>query len=344
MATSKTGDNGIIIYYQLLQNPSSADEVARFVVTSWPMELPPAAPTTTTTTTTTTRTTTTTTKTTTTTTTTTTQKPTTTTTKTSTTTTTPIPTRPPTVGPVGGQCGRVAGSRIGRVMGGVETDINEQPWLVQLRYRYSGRIFQYRCVGTLIDPNHIMTALHCFFPGKANTADWRVVIGATGSDTPVYEEGVREERIAQIIWEENELGEDRYLGGYNPISDGHDIAILKLWRPITDLPVMCLPSPNLVDSQINNCIIAGWGGRNDGTRRFSDTLQSAEVSTVQRNVCNNNGHYRGQVRDEYICAGREGVDTCKGDGGAPLICRNPYTGAYEAAGIAAWGGTPCGRK
>lgn len=41
----------------------------------------------------------------------------------------------------------------------------------------------------------------------------------------------------------------------------------------------------------------------------------------------------------FICAGgQSGKDTCKGDGGSPLVCPVPNTpGRYYQAGIVAWG-------
>merc|ERR1712080_169092 len=48
---------------------------------------------------------------------------------------------------------------------------------------------------------------------------------------------------------------------------------------------------------------------------------------------------RFQLDDSFICAGGQGgKDTCKGDGGSPLVCPSkydPYT--YTQAGVVAWG-------
>merc|ERR1712119_131696 len=47
----------------------------------------------------------------------------------------------------------------------------------------------------------------------------------------------------------------------------------------------------------------------------------------------------GKLHDSFVCAGGvNGKDTCKGDGGSPLVCPSkydPYT--YIQAGIVAWG-------
>jgi len=48
---------------------------------------------------------------------------------------------------------------------------------------------------------------------------------------------------------------------------------------------------------------------------------------------------RYKLHDSFICAGGEGgKDTCKGDGGSPLVCSSKYDpNTYVQAGIVAWG-------
>jgi len=45
-----------------------------------------------------------------------------------------------------------------------------------------------------------------------------------------------------------------------------------------------------------------------------------------------------ELDDSFICAGGErGIDTCKGDGGAPLICRHHESDLWVQTGIVSWG-------
>merc|ERR1712130_782241 len=48
---------------------------------------------------------------------------------------------------------------------------------------------------------------------------------------------------------------------------------------------------------------------------------------------------RFQLDDSFICAGgADGKDTCKGDGGSPLVCQSKFDPtSYVQAGIVAWG-------
>ena len=45
-----------------------------------------------------------------------------------------------------------------------------------------------------------------------------------------------------------------------------------------------------------------------------------------------------KLHGSFVCAGGEkGNDTCRGDGGAPLVCRLPQSQLYAQLGIVSWG-------
>lgn len=73
-------------------------------------------------------------------------------------------------------------------------------------------------------------------------------------------------------------------------------------------------------------------------------LKKIELPTVQHADCQTKMRRtrlgrRFILDNSFMCAGGEaGIDTCKGDGGSPLVC--PVAGVqnkYYQAGIVAWG-------
>ena len=53
-------------------------------------------------------------------------------------------------------CGKV--NRVKRIVGGVETEVNEYPWQALLVFAGTKTLY---CGGTLITDKHVLTAHHC---------------------------------------------------------------------------------------------------------------------------------------------------------------------------------------
>ncbi|UMM19065.1 hypothetical protein L5515_014839 [Caenorhabditis briggsae] len=68
-----------------------------------------------------------------------------------------------------------------RLIGGSETRPHAWPWTVQLL----SRLGQHRCGGSLIDPNFVLTAAHCFAKDRRRTS-YSVRVGGhrSGSGSP----------------------------------------------------------------------------------------------------------------------------------------------------------------
>ena len=108
--------------------------------------------------------------------------------------------------------------------------------------------------------------------------------------------------------------------------------------------MVCLPPADTV-LEMGRCISNGWGRESFGKEGVMTKVDLPMVSRVQ---CQsdlrrtNLGRYF-MVHQSFVCAGGEpGKDTCKGDGGSPLVC--PFkngTDRFFQIGMVS-GGIGCG--
>lgn len=139
---------------------------------------------------------------------------------------------------------------------------------------------------------------------------------------------------------------------YDPGSKNqlNDIALLRLARQIeyTDfVRPICLPLDTNLRSATFDGIsmdVAGWGKTENLSA--SNLKLKAAVDGFTLNECQS--VYSRQsifLEDTQMCAGgMEGVDSCRGDSGGPLISldNNKVNTYYFLAGVVSFGPTPCG--
>merc|ERR1739844_285062 len=89
----------------------------------------------------------------------------------------------------------------------------------------------------------------------------------------------------------------------------------------------------------------GWGKDRFGSAgQYQVVLKEIDLPVVSNNQCQERLRStrlgeKYKLHDSFLCAGGfNGKDTCKGDGGSPLVCPSKYDpNTYVQAGIVAWG-------
>ncbi|XP_037238589.1 acrosin-like [Falco rusticolus] len=231
----------------------------------------------------------------------------------------------------GGTCGlRPAAFHYGmsRVVGGTDAQPGAWPWIVSIEALLEGGT-AHICGGSLISPQWVLTAAHCFFEDR-NITMWQVVVGATQLTQLGPEAQVR--NIKQLLVHQH----------FNNITWRNDIALLELEQPVqcnSYVQLACVPDASLRVSELTECYVSGWGARTARAGGSAYVLQEAQVHLIDAGVCNSSGWYRGAIHTHNICAGypQGGIDTCQGDSGGPLVCQDKSADYFWLVGLTSWG-------
>ncbi|XP_067085648.1 transmembrane protease serine 9 [Osmerus mordax] len=211
-----------------------------------------------------------------------------------------------------------------RIVGGVTARRGEWPWIGSLQHQR-----QHRCGATLVHHKWLLTAAHCFRSDPAPTG-WAVSLGS------VLRSGVG----ALVIPIQRVI----LHPSFNSSTMNHDLALLELAVPAPrsyTIQSACLPSPVHRFLKTADCYIAGWGSMREGGS-LTNLLQKAPVSVIDPADCQR--AYGSGLSPSMMCAGymEGGKDTCLGDSGGPLTCRE-LSGPWFVAGVTSWG-HGCGRS
>ncbi|KAG5340020.1 KLKB1 protein, partial [Acromyrmex charruanus] len=216
-----------------------------------------------------------------------------------------------------------------------KTYFAEFPWMVALLLKSTtGGPYIFHCGASIISNRAILTAAHCVANQKlenliAHFGQWN--IGNNIQPLPIQEVKI----VAIAI----------HPSYYN---DGlfHDVAVLVLEKPITYsanvLPI-CLPEQGKVFLAGTRCYGLGWGSNSFGSEgQYQAELRKVNLPIINQEDCQTRlrstklGQYF-QLHGSFICAGGEAnKDTCRGDGGGPLVCQTA-TGQFFQVGIVSWG-------
>ncbi|XP_004688964.1 PREDICTED: transmembrane protease serine 9 [Condylura cristata] len=239
---------------------------------------------------------------------------------------TPLAEAPETTrGPQLPDCGLApAAAGLTRIVGGSAAGHGEWPWQVSLWLRRR----EHRCGAVLVAERWLLSAAHCF-DVYGDPTQWAAFLG-----TPLL--GGADGQLARVA----RIYKHPF---YNLYTLDYDVALLELAGPVRRSRLVrpiCLPEAAPRPPDGTRCVITGWGSLREGGAA-ARRLQKAAVRLLSEQACRR--FYPVQISSRMLCAGfpHGGVDSCSGDAGGPLACRES-SGRWVLTGVTSWG-YGCGR-
>lgn len=203
---------------------------------------------------------------------------------------------------------------------------------------------QYLCGGSLIRHNAVLTGAHCVHSHLSG----RIIVRVGEWDTCHVDEVYPHQDIvvSSVVVHDQ----------FDPATLAFDVAVLTLSEevlPAAHINTICLPdAEHSVDIDYHECFATGWGKETFEQNQYTNILKEVPLHVVGHDDCQKAlrttrlGRWF-KLHKTFTCAGGlPGVDTCKGDGGSPLVCRIPsdYPGEerFVQVGLVAWG-IGCGK-
>ncbi|CAH1398360.1 unnamed protein product [Nezara viridula] len=221
-----------------------------------------------------------------------------------------------------------------------ETQFGEFPWMIALlkvSTLEDGRdLLVYQCGGALIHEKVVLTAAHCV-PKKIDYSHLKARAGEWDTQSAKEMFPYQDRTVVQTLIHPAFNGENLW----------NDFALLVVDKPFEfslNVDTVCLPPPGIVLLS-KECFVSGWGKDQYGQKgKYQVILKKIDLPMVPNDQCTTLlrktrlGQYF-RLHESFVCAGGIlGKDTCKGDGGSPLVCPvEGKPGTYQAIGLVAWG-------
>ncbi|XP_044798791.2 chymotrypsin-C isoform X2 [Bubalus bubalis] len=186
-----------------------------------------------------------------------------------------------------------------RVVGGEDAIPHSWPWQISLQY-LKDNTWRHTCGGSLITPNHVLTAAHCI----SNTLTYRVALGKNNLE-------VEDEAGSLYVGVDTIFVHEKW----NSFLVRNDIALIKLAETVElsdTIQVACMPEEGSLLPQDYPCYVTGWGRLyNNGP--IAAELQQGLQPVVDYATCSQRDWWGTTVKETMVCAGGDGViSACNG--------------------------------
>ncbi|CAH0403062.1 unnamed protein product [Chilo suppressalis] len=209
-----------------------------------------------------------------------------------------------------------------RIVGGVETGVNEYPMMAALLDQRTDEI---KCGAVIIDKRYVLTAAHCLeqlVPSKL-----LVIVGQHYVTDEANIPASDKYGISQFIMHPQ----------YSSSNYNNDMGLVQLNRDITfndRVGPVCLPFKfTNTDMTGAKLTILGWGTLYFGGPK-ANALRKVDVDVISQNTCRNTVP---TLTSRQICTFTPGKDSCQDDSGGPLLYTDSATGLLFNIGIVSSG-------
>merc|ERR1719410_900207 len=222
-----------------------------------------------------------------------------------------------------------------------EAEFGEWPHMCMVLHDPEPNANNYLCGASLIAPGALLTSANCVAKYLENGAvsQLKVRCGEWNAQ--------RRTETETLPHQDRQVSSLAIHPEFNSRNLQNDFAVLFTTEEFVldqHIDTACLPEPGEVFDD-TSCFATGWGKDEFGAKgKYQVVLKEIELPVVNKDTCeatlrNTRLGQKFQLDDSFLCAGGvSGRDTCKGDGGSPLVCpskQDPST--YVQAGIVAWG-------